>query len=649
MNFFEHQEQARKRTGRLVALFILAILALISLTSLVLLAFFNEGDLAFLQGEMSSGDWMLLINVSLTVLLIVAFASLFKHLQLKGGGKVVAEALGGRLVNPNTRDPEERRLINLVEEMALASGTPVPPVYLLEEAAINAFAAGYSSQDAVIGVTRGAVQQLNRDELQGVIAHEFSHIFNGDMRLNLRLVAILHGIVIIGLGGRLLMHAASVSRFRRTSRDGRATMAMLALGLALLVLGAIGIFFGKLIKAAVSRQREFLADASAVQFTRNPQGIAGALSKIGGLPQHSTLEAGQSEQFSHLFFSNALGSSLKGMLATHPPLQERIERLNAGPLPQASANKPAPSQPSPATEPTRGFAGLKTGLGVAAAAAERSIEAMGQPDEQHLEQAHQTLMHLDPRLVEAAHEPFSARAIIYDLLLSEDAQVRETQLNQLQAEAARDSYLALQELLEPLSQVTGEQRLPLVEISLPALKYLTEEQLQRFKSCMALLIRADQRLSLMEWSLSRLVLHSLEKPEPRPRKQNLDQLGAEAAELLSLIAWAGQQGSGKAHLSAAEKHLAAQACFAAASQELPFAQMELQAAEDLKLRRLDPLLKAFNGLKPLHKPRLLKAVARCITEDGQISLQQAELFRVLGAALDSPLPPLLDGNSQRDT
>jgi len=624
MNFFEHQERARKRTSLLVVFFVLAVLALVSVTSLVLLVFFNGGEIPWLTRNPQPGDWKVVTNVSMTVLLVVLFASLFKHLQLKGGGKVVAESLGGRLLAPNTQNSEERRLLNLVEEMALASGTPVPPVYLLEEPAINAFAAGYSPQDAVIGITRGALQELDRDELQGVIAHEFSHIFNGDMRLNLRLITILHGILVIGLGGRLLMHSVTAARFRGSSRDGRVTMGILTLGLVLLVIGSIGIFFGKLIKAAVSRQREFLADASAVQFTRNPLGIASALNKIRQLPQHSTLQTGQSEQFSHLFFSNAISSSLSSLLATHPPLEERIQRLNAGPLPEAS---PHPEDP---TKPASGPAERLDSSLSFAVAAQASIAAMGQPNQQHLEEARRTLNQLSPELLEATHEPWTARALIYGLLLSPKESIRQHQLAALNQQAAPETLYALKELQNALKSVKPEDSLALAELSLPALKYLTPEQKQRFYHCIALLIRADQRLSLFEWSLSRLVQHSLD-PEKTSTTRKLQQLGEPIQELLSLVVW----------LSTSDQPTAQQS-FTLALTELGQPKLSLLPREQLKISRLDDVLKALNALRPLEKPRLLKAIAVAVSADGQINRHQTEVFRVLGVCLDCPLPPLVN-------
>ena len=267
--------------------------------------------------------------VAIGVLVLVGGGSLYKIAQLRGGGRVVAEQLGGRLLHPDTTDPHERVLLNVVEEIALASGTPTPPVYLLEEEeGINAFAAGFTPDDAVIGVTRGTLHQLQRAELQGVIAHEFSHILNGDMQLNIRLMGVLHGILLIGILGYFVFRSAMFSSMGRRSDRGNAGIALLALGGGLIVIGSLGTFFGKWIKASVSRQREFLADASAVQFTRDPDGIAGALKRIGGFVSGSAVASPNAPEASHLFFGQALSGGLQSIFATHPPLAERIRRLD---------------------------------------------------------------------------------------------------------------------------------------------------------------------------------------------------------------------------------------------------------------------------------------------------------------------------------
>ena len=331
-DFFENQDAAERNTSRLVWLFALAVIAIaLTLYALAVVVTGVQGQdprTGALQVALLWWNPELLSLVALGVLIVVGGGSLYKISQLRAGGKVIAEQLGGRLLHPDTTDRHERILLNVVEEMAIASGTPTPPVYLLpDEQGINAFAAGFSPNDAVVGVTRGAVLALSRDELQGVIAHEFSHILNGDMRLNIRLMGVLHGILIIGIIGYFLLRSAMFSSLGRRSRDNNG-MIFLGLGIGLIVIGSLGTFFGNWIKASVSRQREYLADASAVQFTRNPLGIAGALKRIGGFAEGSKLASPNAPEASHLFFGQALRGGLSSIFATHPPLGERIKRLD---------------------------------------------------------------------------------------------------------------------------------------------------------------------------------------------------------------------------------------------------------------------------------------------------------------------------------
>lgn len=326
-DFFDRQDVARRNTTRLVILFVLAVLAIMASVDLLLAA-----TMGYLARDPRTGaiDWTLAADPQLLglavvgTLILVGGGSLYKTAQLRGGGRIVAEQLGGRRLNPDSRVPAERQLLNVVEEMAIASGSPAPPVYLLDqEDGINAFAAGFTPADAVIGVTRGAAERLTRDELQGVIAHEFSHIFNGDMRLNIRLIGLLHGILIIGLLGYFILRMTAFSGRGRRSKQGSSALPLLALGAGLMAVGFFGTFFGNLIKAAVSRQREFLADASAVQFTRQPEGLAGALKKIGGAATGSTIQSPNAPEASHMFFGRAT-SGFSALFSTHPPLAARI-------------------------------------------------------------------------------------------------------------------------------------------------------------------------------------------------------------------------------------------------------------------------------------------------------------------------------------
>ncbi len=281
--FFQRQASARRNTGLLVVLFLTAVTLITLAVCLVgyMVTRSQTSALPFHYWLLSSHG----LTTAGAVVALIGIGSLVRWVDLAGGGTRVARMVGARAIDPDTRDPEERKLRNIVEEMSIASGVPVPELYVMDhETGINAFVAGYTPPgEAVMVVTHGALTQLNRDELQGVVGHEFSHILNGDMRINVRLIALLAGILMIGQIGQFLLRAGFYSSGRSRNRDGRAQAAMGGLiGLALMLIGYVGVFFGRLIQSAVSRQREMLADASSVQFTRNPpEGIGAACSKSG--------------------------------------------------------------------------------------------------------------------------------------------------------------------------------------------------------------------------------------------------------------------------------------------------------------------------------------------------------------------------------
>ena len=322
MDFFTQQEKSRKKTGLLVFFFITAVVLIIAALYAVITAilFYNKMVIDPFQP-------VLLLCVAGGTLAIVIGGSLFKTSQLRRGGAAVAKMLGARPVARDTRDLKEKQFLNVVEEMAIASGVTVPDAYVLDEQGINAFAAGWGTSDAAVCVTTGCLNFLTRDELQGVIAHEFSHVLNGDMRLNIRLMGLIFGILVIAQIGYFILRGSSRGRVRISSgrgKSGSGAAVIFLVALALMCIGYIGVFFGNLIMAAVSRAREFLADASAVQFTRNPSGIAGALKKIGGLADGSLIHHPNAAQASHMFFANGISSFWSNMFATHPPLAKRV-------------------------------------------------------------------------------------------------------------------------------------------------------------------------------------------------------------------------------------------------------------------------------------------------------------------------------------
>jgi len=640
VDFFEHQDQARRNTGRLVGLLALAVLALIGLTSFLFAlaqqltgpshAALASGQGGFFRGLGSQLDWTSFAWIAALVSLAVILGGLFKWLQLRSGGRVVAEALGGQRIPANTDQPQQRQLLNIVEEMAIASGTAVPPVYLLDEAGINAFAAGHSPRDAVIGVTRGCLEQLNRDQLQGVIAHEFSHILQGDMRLNLRLVALLNGILIIGLVGRLLLYSGSGHRHGLSRRRGRGGMVFLGLGLMLL--GALGSFFGNWIKAAVSRQREFLADASAVQYTRNPRGIGGALQTIGGVCG-SELQAADANEFSHMYFSSGVTHHLNRLMATHPPLEERIKRILPGWEGELGEASPAEAGADPGPDAARGFAAQNQ---TASVAGNTRPESPGEPSPEDLTQSQALLAQLPQQLRTASREPLGAQAALFGLLLSDQTRVRESQWQSLAKHWGAEGLADLKSIIQQSSETPDSLRLPLIELSLPALKEASDRQCQALLQLLNELMRADGRVQLREWCLYRIVEHHLnQKPQGRERLR-LHYCRDAVRLLLSVAAYAGAK-------SAAGTSTAYEAGARALGEERP-----IVPHSDIGLAQLDPALDRLTQLRPLEKPPLLKALKACLMADRRITPTEAELYRTLAEALDCPIPPSMAASLNLD-
>lgn len=645
MNFFESQDRVRRKTGLLVGLFILAVVALIVVTNLLVMVVFGLVD----SRQMRDGgtlirtmDWQTFAAVGAGVVVVVLAGSLYKIMALSAGGKVVAESLGGRLVPRNTQDLKQRRLLNVVEEMAIASGTPAPPVYLLAtEPGINAFAAGFSPRDAVIGVTQGAIDHLSREQLQGVIAHEFSHMFNGDMRLNIRLIGALHGILILGILGYYLLYSTGLSGRRR--RDDRGAAAIAALALGLMVIGFAGTFFGSLIRAAVSRQREYLADASAVQFTRNPNGIAGALKRIGGLQEGSKVQNPGAAEVSHAFFAQGISGFMQMLSATHPPLAERIRRLDPQWDGKFESADRADAQPeaSPAVEPgpvARQAAAERVAtvaVGVAVADVLAAVDQVGNPKPEAVDHARVLLSQLPAAVDEAAREPYGARALIYSMLLGKDEEVRARQLEHLHAHADPDVHALTLTLLVQMDALDLSFRLPVIDIAMPALKQLSLPQYRTFRRNLIALIEMDARTDLLEWSLQKIVFRHLDEqffnvPPAAMQYSDPRQLPREVQLVLSLLAHAG-----------AESQAAGEEAFRAAAQALEASELALLGADRIRIEDLDRALRKLDALKPLAKARLLKACVASVVHDQHVAPVEVELLRAFSSALDSPLPAAL--------
>lgn len=635
MNFFEHQNRARRNSGRLLLLFVLAVAAIVAVLDMLVLLF---------TGSVAGVLWC-----SLLTLAVIGGASLYRIASLRGGGDAVAIQMGGAWVPADTTEPSLRRLRNVVEEIAIASGVPMPRLYVLEqEPGINAFAAGYSPADAVIAVTRGTLQRLNRDELQGVIAHEFSHILNGDMRLNVRLIGGLFGILMLSvIGKRMVWHTGTGVRIRggRTS----ASLVLVLAGMVAVVVGSIGVFFGRLIKAAVSRQRELLADASAVQFTRQTAGLAGALKKIGGLADGSRLgnRAG-AEEVSHMLFGE--GMAFSRWFATHPPLLERIQRLEpsfrAAQLQQLRGKWVHAAPDGLAEDLALGLAGRDDGRvspplpGESQRARlmpEQVAAQVATPGDDDYRQAMRLAGNLPQALRELAHGRDTAAPLLLALLLDTDPQVAARQHEAVTVQV--DAHAAAQvraTATGPLQGLHAALRLPLATLAFPALRSLPRPRLQAFMQCAEVLAHADGRISLFEYGLSRLLqvqVQALLDPSRHAHfgRRKTTAVRAEVATLLAVVAHAGHP---------RDEAAARRAYLAGLQRILPLDHLPY-VPPVAGVLSLDAVWEPLDALDPLAKQQLVEAVTAAIAHDQRISIAEAELLRILCGVLHCPLPALL--------
>jgi Zn-dependent protease with chaperone function len=661
MDFFEHQRTAKTNTLWLSILFAGAVTLIILLIyGVVLCVAAYQQQVSAAGGVAQSAPsaefaWWhteLFLTSAVGTLFVVFLGTACKTWSLAGGGTAVAESLGGRQLNRNTTDPAESRLLNVVDEMAIASGIPCPPVYLLDdENGINAFAAGDRPDNAVIGITKGCLDTLDRDELQGVMAHEFSHIFNGDMKLNLRMMGLLHGILLISIAGNIMMRSVSLRtgrrhRHRSNDNDAKGAIFILCLGVALFLIGSVGVFFARLIKAAVSRQREFLADAAAVQFTRNPDGIAGALKKIGGLLRGARLHSPKAEEASHLFFGNAF----KGRwFATHPPLIERIRRIEPGfegNFPRVAHSKTSHSGSSLVSQLATGNqlsasdVPVDTALSTLGQAAkvrfdmEAAIARVGTLLPENLQQAQKVQSQIPQTLRTLTQDSFGACVTVYSLLLDRNADIRQRQIASLAKHAQGSVLREMKRHWAAFRQLSAETKLPLVELAMPALKQLTGEQYQGFQKNLNRLISADNDIQLFEFLLRRTVLSHLktlhDTTRRKQRPESVTQVHAAAADLISALATAGHSDRQQAVTALQQSMHSLSPGWNVNSQTDTGDQIDFVAADRALTLLSDTTLNI--------KQRVLRACAVCIEHDGQTTPGELLLLRVIGDALGLPMP-----------
>jgi len=634
MNFFQAQDRARKNTSRLIILFSFAVIALVILTNLLFIGALSYMEItetvpfAVVFQKNFQQDTILVISIGVSFLILLG--SLYKTISLSKGGRAIAELLGGQLVPQSTSNTTEKQLLNVVEEMAIAAGMPIPTVYLLEEKSINAFAAGQSHNTAVIGVTRGTIEQLSRDELQGVIAHEFSHILNGDMKLNLRLMGILHGILLIGIVGEHIFNSIRYGS-SRSSRKGGAPI--IFIGLGLMIIGYTGTFFGRWIKASVSRQREFLADASAVQFTRNKNSISGALKKIGGLSDSSILYTPAASEYSHAYFANGVRSLVRSLFATHPPLEQRIRSIE--PNWNGLYTKPKKSvsdQKTSEVQTKDTFTSAIVGAAILSAT-DNIVNQIGNLSEESILKAQQIVAELPIHLHDTAKNAYSARAILYAILINR--QINQEQCWILLKEHADNGVDQLSKELYPsVSQLKDHLILPLIEVCVNSLRELSLKQYSMFKKTTHIIITHDKSIDLNEWMLQHLVFLQLDEyfALKKPAKAKYALLGEvkKAAEtLLSLVAYVENDDINNASHS-----------FQQGIKEIGATAFNIVKKESFNVNDLNEAVAELKQLKPILKQRILKAIAIIILEDNNKTQKGIELFRTVSISLDCPAPLL---------
>mgnify|MGYP001169661575 CR=1 FL=1 len=632
MDFFESQASARRKTALLVVLFSLAVLLTIAGVYLAVVV------ACAAAGKVMQGWWhpWIFYNAVAWVAIVILGGTVYKIIDLWKGGSRVAELLGGVRVHPNTTDAGEQRLLNVVQEMAIASGVPVPAVYILpQEKGINAFAAGFTPQDAVVAVTRGCLQALSRDELQGVVAHEFSHILNGDMALNLRLMGVVNGLLVLALIGRTILDSKGRGRSRGRSKGAGAIFLFAFL---LMVVGYIGVFFGNLIKSAVSRQREFLADAAAVQFTRNPGGIAGALRKIAGWTGGSLVANPRAEEASHLFFGDGMKDRFLAFFRSHPPLRERIRRIEMA-YPEAAPGRSSAAggggDGNAVSEPLFADAGIQALAASVRLDPERFLASVGNTQAPHVAYAREMVTALPPAVVEAARDPLGAQSLVFCLLLCEKERTGEkTKDWEDRLDPAVGREIAR---LRPSAAGLGrEHLLPLVDMAWPALRNLSKAQYGDFRVGLQRLIDADRKVDLFEFAVRSLLTNRLDaffglaKPR-RIRYRVLDQVQVEVFELLSILA---RQGSRIERDAGDTFQKAMEALDAAKSHTI-------LAREKCGLSLLDKTLARLAETSFDLRKRILNACLLCIVADRQVTIEEAELFRAVAENLDCPVPPVI--------
>jgi Zn-dependent protease with chaperone function len=636
MNFFEHQRLAKKYSQRMVIFFIATLVLLILATSIAVILVSRFSGLCQMPDAWLWGvgfcyfEGKVLTTSTICVVLLVLGGSLIKYGELRADTDAIAKAMGGRRVEPGSSDPLKRRLVNVVEEMAIASGVPVPSIYVIDgEMSLNAFAAGYDIHHSLVAVTEGLLKSINREELQAVIAHEFSHIVHGDMKLNRNLVVVVYGISMISMFGAGIVRTFSRARLVSTRRGkkGDATPHLILLGMAVFVIGYLGLLMSRILKASISRQREYLADASAVQYTRNPAGLSACFKKIIAHGNAQLMENKTHETYSHMFFANAFFSGRRPLFSTHPPLEDRIARLEPGfrydrfikeeaprlardmqQVQSLDESKTAKRQSRPAVPPIPGGRAI--------------LASIGSLNDSSIDRAVELRQGLPRRVELFCQDPSKAQYIIEALFLDQNAEIREKQLHEIgQGQAVRRRRLT--QVFSLLGPLDIENRMVVCELALSTLKqYLSNPK--DFLTELQGIIQSRDARCIQDFLRFEYIRQALMPAATSKEQLNLSQCENEVGILLELLVFLADGTEASFHKGLKTLGLSSSRAFSPRAIKSQDVRAALRVISNLRSDR--------------DQERLLQVCLEIIHEDGVVNPMERELLRLLTALMGVPLP-----------
>ncbi|MGE4349976.1 MAG: M48 family metallopeptidase [Candidatus Berkiella sp.] len=645
MNFFEHQDKARRKSKILILYFVLALLIMIFAMNAAVygILYYTSQQVPDLRSLMNEPLWL---YISLTLTIIIVSGSLFKMYALRGGGTSVANMVNARRILTDTSDFHEKRLIHIVEEMSIASGVPMPALYIMDkEMGINAFVAGITPKDTVLVVTKGSLENLNREELQAVIGHEFSHIFNGDMKINIRLMAILAGILLIGNVGSIVLRGAghSSGSKRRDGKGGGGVIIILLIALVMIIFGYLGLFLGRIIKAAVSRQRELLADACSVQYTRYPQGLASAFKRMLILEQGSKLKSSQAEEINHLCFGEAMSFTFfNSLFATHPPLDQRIKAIDPYgkyTLLNNTAQEEKLSGDVTGAKKTNlesVLAPIMYTMAATASTANTHAETMknsiGNPSDAHFEHAKNIHNLLPEALLDRARNKEKVEYLYYGLILRRYKN-KTSIIEHLSKTLNKAELESIYEIYEMLKSLPLETLVPLFDISLPA---FSENPLEKRNAIYNRIEALSQTLkpSLFRFALLTLLgkqLTESTRASDRPKYYSLDSVREEIATLFAFV-------TNYSYSDEAQRN----EHFANIVNALLSEPIEKPNIKVFKAIQFRNVLEKLNKLTPELKEKIISSCVELVLSDNHVKIQEAEIIRVISGCLDSPMPPFIN-------